>query len=212
MRSTRVLVVSLLSISSMLVAVPAIHVLAQEGAAPQQTPAGAATSERPQATEYVVKVRDAILRAKNRDYEAAFEVLREAFRMEPSNPMAFYYAGEIDRLQNNLPQAMERFRTCVQFAGRSDAPRYHARCLQAMAETLERTEGQIEAAREAWQTYVEFADAHRNVSNPEIGRERINAIDAQMQQAGEYVAVRERIQAREEENARPRANMTSMRP
>jgi tetratricopeptide (TPR) repeat protein len=209
MRSTRVLLASLLSVSAVLIAIPAFDVLAQEGAAPA---AGAAAPERPQATEYVVKVQDAIRRAKNRDYEAAFEVLREAFRMEPSHPMAFYYAGEIDRLQDNLPQAMERFRTCVEFAARANEPRYRARCLQAMAETLERTEGQLEAAREAWQTYVEFADANRTVANPEIGRERINAIDAQRQQAAEYVSVRERIAAREAENARAHANMTSMRP
>ena len=203
MRTNRVaLILVLVSL-----AIPAISVLAQE-AAPAE--GEAETTERPHASEYIAKVQDAIRRAKNRDYEAAFETLRDAFRMEPSNPIAFYYAGEIDRLQTNLPQAMERFRTCVQFAGQSEEHRYHARCLQAMAETLERTEGELEAAREAWQTYVEFADGHRNVSNPEIGRERINAIDAQMQQAGAYVEVRERIAERERVNAEARASMSNM--
>jgi hypothetical protein len=118
--------------------------------------------------------------------------------------MAFYYAGEIDRVQNNLPQALERFRTCAEFAERGSDDTHHARCLQGIAETLERTEGQLEAAREAWSNYVTFADAHRTVSNPEVGRARLQAIDAQMQQAGAYVEVRQRIAEREAENERTR--------
>ncbi len=194
MRSSRVVLATLL----LLIGIPAITVLAQEtedGDAEET-----ADSEPPRASEYQLKVQDAIRRAKNRDYDSAREALSEAFEMEPSNPAAFYIAGEIDRIQANLPQALERFRSCVQFAGQTNEDRYRARCLQAMAETLERTEGELEAALEAWRTYVEFADAHRSVSNPEIGRERINAINAQMQQAAEYVEVRERIEERERFN------------
>jgi predicted Zn-dependent protease len=201
MRSPRVALVTL----SLLLAIPTLSVLAQENEGTDGE-GEAAESEPPRATEYQVKVQDAIRRAKNRDYDAARAELAEAFQMEPSNPVAFYIAGEIDRIENQLPQALERFRTCVQFAGQADRDRYRARCLQAMAETLEGSEGELEAAREAWQTYVEFADAHRSVSNPEIGRERINAIDAQLQQAEEYVEVRQRIEERERFN-RENANM-----
>ncbi len=201
MRSSRLALATLL----LLLAVPALSVLAQEGDDESESPA----AEPPHASEYTLKVQDAIRRAKNRDYDAAREVLSEAFQIEPSNPFAFYIAGEIDRIQDNLPQALERFRSCVQFAGQTNDDRQRARCLQGMAETLERTEGELEAAREAWQTFVEFADAHRQVASPEIGRERINAIDAQRQQAEEYVAVRERIAERERVN-RDSASMMGM--
>lgn len=171
-----------------------------------------ADPDRPQASEYLVLIQNAIRRAKNRDFDAAMEQLRDAFRLEPSNAIAFYYAAEIDRLQHNLPQALERFRTCQGFAEQTSDDAYQARCMQGMAETLERTEGQLEQARLAWAAYVEFADAHRQVSNPEVGRARLNAIDAQMEQDGAYAAVRERIAAREQENAASREQSQRNQP
>ncbi len=196
---------------------------APEGAAPAAPAASGAAEtdgqdaderegERPRASEYIVLVQDAIRRAKNRDFEAAMDKLRDAFRLEPSNAIAFYYAAEMDRAQRNLPQALERFRTCAGFAEQSSDDTYHARCMQGVAETLEQTEGQLEEARLAWAAYVEFADSHRAASNPEVGRARLTAIDVQMEQAGAYVAVRERILAREQENAASRDEAQSNQP
>ena len=80
---------------------------------------------------------------------------------------------------------------------RVDAEERFLSALQGVAETLERMEGRLSQARQAWAAYVEFAEAHREVASPELGRARMQAIDRIEQQAQADAEVRQRIAERE---------------
>lgn len=155
----------------------------------------------PTTPPYMLKVQNGLRLAVGRDFEGAMAALREAMQLSPTEPEAHYYLGEVQRMQGNLAEALESFRTSQRMAQENGKPGWQARAMQGAAETLERQENQLEAARQAWTEYARFADANRQVSNPEIARARIQAIDAVTEQERAYVAVRERIAARERENA-----------
>lgn len=168
----------------------------------QQAEAAGGDAPAPRASEYLVKVQSAIRLAVGRDLDGALGALRDAFRDEPSSPIAHYYAGEVHRMRGEMEEALEKFRVCTDLARTARDPLYQGRCLRGQAETLERMEGRLEAARDAWTQFVQFADGSRQYASPETGRARMQALDAQREQATAYVEVRQRIEERERENAR----------
>jgi hypothetical protein len=96
------------------------------------------------------------------------------------------------------------FRTASRLAS-SDA-RWQARSMQGVAETLERIEGKRNEARTAWTEYVRFVDQNQGVGFPELGRARVQALDAMRELDETYADVRERIATRARANAaRPAA-------
>lgn len=156
-------------------------------------------AERPQPVTppYMVKVQNGLRLAVARDFEGAMAALREAVQLNPSNPHAYYYTGEVHRMRQSLPEALESFRTAKRMAEQAGEVVWQARALQAIAETLERQDNQLRAAREAWLALASFADSHRQQVDPEIARARIQAIDVVTEQEQAYVAVRQRIEERE---------------
>lgn len=162
-----------------------------------------AATEPPTTPPYMTKVQNGLRLAVARDFDGAMASLREAVQLDASKPAAHYYVGEVERMRGNLTEALEAFRTAARNAQTANDPAWQARALQAVAETLERQDGQLEAARAAWTEHARFADANRNAASPEIARARIQAIDVVNEQEQAYVAVRERIAARERENAQP---------
>ncbi len=168
----------------------------------QAAPAAGGTEHAaPHASAYLVKVQNGIRLAVGRDLDGALDALRDAFREEPTSPIAHYFAAEVHRMRGEMEEALEKFRVCADLASNGHLPDYQARCMRGQAETLERMEGRLEAARDAWSQYVRFADGNRQVASPEVGRARIQALDAQHEQAQAYVEVRQRIEERERENA-----------
>jgi tetratricopeptide (TPR) repeat protein len=155
----------------------------------------------PGASPYVRKVANGIRLAASRDLDGATSALREAVQDQPSSAMAYYYLGEVQRLRGDMETALSTFERCTSFAGSQNDALYQARCMRGKADTLERMNGRREDARTAWNDYVRFADAHRQVSSPETGRARMQAIDAQLEQARAYIEVRQRIAERERVNA-----------
>ena len=139
-----------------------------------------------------------------RDFDGALAAFRQATSIAGSDPIAFYYMGETQRVRGNLPDALEMFRTAARLAG-TDA-RWQARAMQGIAETLERTEGKRNEARTAWTEYVRFVDQNQGVGYPDLGRARIQALDAMRELDETYADVRERIATRARLNAaRPAA-------
>jgi len=117
---------------------------------------------------------------------------------DPARPQALFYLATANRMAGSLQEAITGFERAADNA--EDLPRWRARALQAVAETLERMDGQLEPARQAWQAYVRFADSHQAVAFPQIGRARIQAIDVVIEQERAYVEVRQRIAEREAES------------
>ena len=173
--------------------------LAQQRAQTQSPAAEAPPA--PTTPPYMTKIQNGLRLAVARDFNGALASLREALQENPSSPEAYYYIGEVQRMQGNLDEALESFRTSATTAQSANAPEWRMRALAGVAATLEQKENQIDAARTAWNEAASFADANRAVANPEIARARIQAIDTVTEQERAYVAVRERIAARERENA-----------
>jgi len=180
--------------------VPSV-VLAQappQGQAPAQQ---AEATPAPTTSPYMTKVQNGLRLAVGRDFDGALASLREAVGLDSAKPEAHYYIGEVQRMRGNLDDALGSFRTAAQNAQSTQQPGWRARAMQAIAETLERQPDKLADAREAWTAYARFADANREAASPEIARARIQAIDVVSEQEIAYVAVRERIAARERENA-----------
>ena len=159
------------------------------------------SSEPPSASPYLIKVAEGVRLAAARDFTNAQTAFGEAMAMDAGQPLAHYFAGETHRMNGALDQALASFEQCQQLSVAANNERYQGLCTRGQADTLERMEGRLEDARTKWREYVQFADAHRAVSNPEVGRARIQAIDVQQEQANAYAQVRERIAERERVNA-----------
>jgi cytochrome c-type biogenesis protein CcmH/NrfG len=140
--------------------------------------------------------------ARGGDFGGALATLREAIRLEPGTCLAFLMMGTTYVLQGDFDQALDNYRTAARIAEEFHDDHVQARALHGIAATLELMEGRLAEARDAWTRMAQFADAHRAVANPEIARARIQAINAALDRRDAYVAVRQRIAAREAENAR----------
>ncbi|MEM9192807.1 MAG: hypothetical protein AAGF12_26770 [Myxococcota bacterium] len=159
-----------------------------------------AEATAPRTPPYLVKVAEGVRAAVAGSHDGALAKFEEATREDPSRPEAYYHSGAVERIRRNLTEALQHFRDCIRTAtGRDDV--IHARCLQAIADTLEMQEDGLEQAREAWQEYQRFADGHQMAADIEMGRARIQRIDMVLEQERVYVDVRQRIADRERENA-----------
>lgn len=156
-------------------------------------------STTPGADEYTQRVQAGIALLVAGDNGGATNAFRDAVGMDGSRPMAPYYLAAANRMGGRLGDALDGFRRAAELAG--ERPRWKGRALQGVAETLERMDGRLEEARTAWQEYVRFADANVAVTFPAMGRARVSAVNLVIEQETAYVAVRERIAARERENA-----------
>lgn len=172
---------------------------AQGQAAQPGTPPAA---PRPGADEYTQRVQQGIARITSGDAAGASEAFREAVEMDRARPAAVYYLAAVQRMGGNLQEALTGFQAAVGVARTANDPRWIARALQGVAETLERMEGRTEEALAAWQEYVRHADAAQAVSDPQLGRARIQAVNVMMEQERVYVQVRQRIAEREQERQR----------
>jgi len=185
MRPTSALILSALL---MLASVPA---LAQE----------AADAPAPGADEYTQRVQQGIALQVAGDSSGAQEAFRSAVGIDSARAPAVYYLAASNRMAGNLEDALAGFRQAAEKAAASDEPRWQARSLQGVASTLEQIDGRLADAYEAWQAYVQFADAHQTVAHPQLGRARMQAYNVMYEQELAFVSVRERIAQRERENA-----------
>lgn len=135
------------------------------------------------------------------DYDGATAAFQQASQADPANPQVLYYLGEASRMKGQFTEAVDNFRQAARLAGGSGDPRWQARSLQGVAESLERIEGRRDDAKSAWNEYLHFAEAHTDVANADFARARLQAIDVVAEQDNAYADVRERIAQRERENA-----------
>lgn len=136
-----------------------------------------------------------------RDFDGALAAFRQAVQITGSEPRAFYYMGETQRVRGELTDALEMFRTAARLASASTDAGMQARALQGIAETLERMEGKRNDARTAWTEYMHFTDQQQGVGFPDLARARIQALDTMRELDETYADVRERIATRIRENA-----------
>ena len=177
-----------------------IALLALPSAALAQETAGG-EAPRPGADAYTQRTQAGIALLTGGDTPGALAAFREAIEMDGGRPMAPYYVAAAQRMSGELNAALTGFQQAAALAEAANAPRWRARALQGVADTLERMEGRIQYARSACQAYIAFADANQAVAFPQMGRAHLAAIDRVLEQEGAYGDVRERFAARESERA-----------
>lgn len=189
--------------SSVLLSVSLLAALALAPARGHAQPGvGVATAVAgPGADAYTQQVQTGIQALITGDTAGAMTAFRAAAQLDGGRPMAPYYLAAANRMTGNLDEALTGFRAAAQLAQAANEPRWRARALQGVASTLERMDGQLPAARDAWQEYVRFADSNTAVAHPQLGRARVQAITVMTEQENAYVTVRERIAEREREQA-----------
>lgn len=195
--SSTIAALTCLLASSLLVASPAF---AQEAAAP-----------RPGADQYTQRVQAGIQLLTSGDTNGAMAAFRQAVQLDGARPIAPYYLAAANRMSGHMDEALTGFRRAAELAQSANQPRWRGRALQAIADTLERIGGRLEETRNAWQEYVRFADGNQAVTFPQLGRARVQAVNIVTEQETAYVAVRERIAARERENAETQSTQGSAR-
>jgi len=149
----------------------------------------------PGADEYTQRVQDGIALLVSGDSSGAQSAFRDAIQMDGNRPQGPYYLAASNRMSGNFQDAVTGFERAADVA--ENEPRWRARALQGVAETLERMDGRLEDARTAWQAYVRFADSNTTVAFSAMGRARVQAIDVMVEQERAYPAVRQRIAERE---------------
>jgi tetratricopeptide (TPR) repeat protein len=152
------------------------------------------------ATQYAAAIARGHAAAMSRSYDAALTAYREAARLQSSKGEPHYYIACVLRLQGDSAGAIAAFQTAAQNAA-SGEDDIRAKALMALS--FARETGELPPARDSWNEYVRFADGHARVPTyTATARGRVEAIDKVTQLAEQYRAVRERIAARERENAR----------
>lgn len=164
--------------------------------------ASAQAPERPSADAYTQQVQRGIEQLASGDTAGATTTFQEALATEARRPEAQYYLATVLRMTGDLEGAVSGFQQSAALAQAATLPRWQARALHGVASTLERIAGRVEEARAAWQAYSSFADANPTVSDSQLGRARVQAIDLMNEQERAYVQVRQRIAEREEERRR----------
>lgn len=165
---------------------------------PGAHPATSRVAPQP-SSPYGEKIHEGIGRLMQSDAAGAQQSFRDAIAIEGTSAEAFVLLGEAQRVAGALGLAVESFRSAARFSegDSGDTPRWHARALQGVAETLERDPAHLIDAREAWQAYVAFAQTHTGVANPDLGQARAQAAETYTQLDQAYEPVRQRIAQRE---------------
>lgn len=142
--------------------------------------------------------------AKRADWQTASDGYGEAASIRPRSGEPVLFQAMLLRARGDLPGALGRFREAARLAEATGQAEDGARAkaLLGIAMVLE-AQRQFADARTAFQAYVSFAESHGSVTTfPAVGRARVQAIDRVDELDQAYREVRERIAARERENAR----------
>lgn len=130
----------------------------------------------------------------NNEHEAALQSYQSALEVQPDDAMAVYLIACAQRATGDLDAALASFQRSASLAG-SDAA-LEARALMNVA-FVQEARRDLPAAREAWQAYITFAEAHQTIPTyVPNARERLDAITAVEELEAAYAPVRQRIEER----------------
>jgi tetratricopeptide (TPR) repeat protein len=141
-----------------------------------------------------------------RDWAAALTAFREAQGHQEQRVEATLGVGSTLAQQSNADGALASYREAMSLTAGADAPPMaRVRALQMVATQLEALARWADALA-AWNEFVTYAAAHPTVANAEIGRARVQAIQARDERERSDAQVRQRIEERRRRNATPGQN------
>lgn len=146
---------------------------------------------------YEAQVRSGLDALTRGDRDAGMRSLRDAIAANPSRPEAICYLAEAFRANGDLTGALDNFNTCLTIARSANDTAFVARAMHGVASTFERMpEEHVNDARAAWLAYTRYCEMNVGVGHPEIGRNRVTAIDTVIELGRVTAEVRARIDAR----------------
>jgi TolA-binding protein len=165
------------------------------GAPPKKTPAGAAKpKEDPAAAThklFVAAIKDGSDKYVAKDVAGAIEAFQKATALEPRNPVGYYYLGEAQLGNKDLPQAESAWLHASQVSDEG-TPGLKAKIFFCIADLRERQK-RWDDAKASWEQYGELTKAFEGSTFPNIAKERIASIDTMLNQDKAYEIVRKRI-------------------
>lgn len=145
-------------------------------------------------TTYVDRLQEGHRLYANNQHEAALTAYQAALDARSGDGYATYFVATTQRAAGNLDEALATFQLALERSNEDDA--LHARVLMNIA-FLQEQRREFEAAREAWRAYIEFAEAHQDVATyVSNARQRLDAINAEVELDAAYEPVRQRIAER----------------
>jgi len=126
------------------------------------------------------------------DHQSALTSYEEAKDMEPANAEGYYFIACAQAKIGRIDDALVTLKTVATLAGgKNDSLQAKALFVSAL---LEERRGKLDRAREAWKSYLRFAESKRGLKTfPATARGRLQSIEARQQREKEYAVVKERI-------------------
>jgi tetratricopeptide (TPR) repeat protein len=131
------------------------------------------------------------------DAKGALEKYKAAKDADSGKPAAYYFIGAAQAKLGELAEAVASLNTAASIAGDKDVA-LHAKALFAAAVVLEQ-KGDWDAAFDAWNKYLGYAQAHTDVPTfADSAKSRIAAIEKRRELAAEGAATRARAEGGEQ--------------
>lgn len=149
------------------------------------------TPQRP--LTFAGKLFQGHLRYVDNDHQGALTNYEEAKDMEPANAEGYYFIACAQAKIGRIDDALVTLKTVATLAGgKNDALEAKALFVTAL---LEERRGNLERARKAWESYLQFASSRRNlVTFSATANERLKQYRAKEEREEQYSAVRKRIE------------------
>jgi tetratricopeptide (TPR) repeat protein len=140
--------------------------------------------------EYVDACERGNSQVLQRDFAGAVASYRMAIAQSVHEPLGYYLLGEAELAAGNFAEAETSWQRALAESERD--PALHARTLFVLADLRERQK-MWDAARVAWQAYIDWLDRSSVPGFPASARSRQEAIERMTRQDRAYEVVRERI-------------------
>jgi tetratricopeptide (TPR) repeat protein len=163
-------------------------------AAHPKKPAPAAPKDDPAVAlhkQFLDAIKDGSAKYEAKDVAAAIEAFQKATALEPRNPVGYYYLGEAQLGNKDLPQAESAWLHASQVSDEG-TPGLKAKIFFCIADLREHQK-RWDDAKASWEQYGELTAKFEGSTFATISKERIASIDAMLNQDKAYVIVRKRI-------------------
>ena len=169
-------------------------------AAPAAAQPAAAPANAHEVTPFQAAINRGAQAFHDRQLDAAAAAFRDAAARDPRSPVPQLLLGAVAQAQGNAANALGAYREAARIAQAEGDDASRGRALAAIASVHEGQQ-RWDDARNGWQDYTAFADAHAQSTFPAVGRARTDAIARRASIETEYAPVRERIAERLRVNA-----------
>jgi TolA-binding protein len=143
--------------------------------------------------QYVDAIKDGSAKYVAKDIAGAIDAFQKATELEPRNPVGYFYLGEAQLGNKDLPQAESAWLHASQVSDEG-TPAMKAKIFFVIADLRER-QRRWDDAKASWEQYGELCAKLFGQQSmfPQVAKDRIASIDRMLEQDKAYEIVRKRI-------------------